>query len=224
MITYSLVIPIYNEGHTLIKLLAELDNLDKKIEIIIINDGSSDKTKSILDNHNNFIKIHNEINHGKGYSIIRGVKEASGENIILMDGDLEIDLNCVPFFIKKHNSLRNHVIVGSRWNEKGKVDNSINTYGNYIINYFFNFLFKTNLNDVLCCVKVIDKKTFRLMNLISNGFSIEMEIMSKLAIANTKFYEIDVSYKRRSNSEGKKLKISDAWSVIFKMLTVKFKK
>ena len=74
---YSLIIPIFNEQNTLEKLLFELKNFDKKLEIIIINDGSTDGTKSILEAQNDFSVLHNESNKGKGFSIIKGVNSCS---------------------------------------------------------------------------------------------------------------------------------------------------
>ena len=219
---YSLIIPIYNEEGTLKKLLLQLKNFNNKIEIIIINDGSTDRTKSILERQNNFTVIHNKVNRGKGFSIIKGVNFSSRKNIILMDGDLEVELESISNLIKEHKLFENIVVVGSRWNTKSNSGKNLNTYGNFLINYLFNILYFTSLTDVLCCVKIINKKLFKSLNLKSNNFNIEMELMSKLALKGVDFSEKDVIYKRRKNNEGKKIKISDGWGILWEMFKNKF--
>ena len=82
--------------------------------------------------------IHNPTNMGKGYSIIKAVQFVTGQNIILMDGDLEIDLKSVIKLIKDYEMNYNHVVVGSRWNKDSNPGININTYGNYFINTMFN--------------------------------------------------------------------------------------
>ena len=140
--SYSLIIPIYNEKATLKELLSQLNDLDDKIEIIIVNDGSTDGTKSILTKQNSFQIVNNKINQGKGFSIVKGSKYASKDNLILMDGDLEIDLSCIPILINEYELNTNTVIVGSRWGQEniGWNKKHINTYGNFFINYIFNAL------------------------------------------------------------------------------------
>ena len=218
---YSLIIPIYNEEQSIEKLLAQINKIDKNIEIIIVNDGSTDDTKVALGKLDTINVINHFKNKGKGAAIITAVKYATNDNIILMDGDLEINLNCIPSLIEKYEFLDNHVILGSRWNKKRKNENNINTYGNFLFNFLFNFLYNTQITDVLCCVKVLKKSLFNSINLKSQGFSIEAEIMSKLAINKTRFYEVYVTYNRRTNKDGKKLKISDGWSILWQMLANK---
>ena len=138
--SYALIIPVYNEEASLRKLIPQLKHLNQKIEIIIINDGSTDNTKLILEENHEFKIINNAENQGKGSSIIKGVKAAENDNIILMDGDLEIDLKSVLKHIIEHELRSKQVIVGSRWNENSNLGSSINTYGNYLFNYLFNII------------------------------------------------------------------------------------
>ena len=220
--SYALLIPIYNEEPSLKKLLPQLKHLDQKIEIIIINDGSTDKTKSILKKNDDFTIINSSKNQGKGASILKGVKIAKSDNIILMDGDLEIDLKSIPNLIKDYESNNKDVVTGSRWNEKSKPGTNINTYGNHLINYIFNLLYGTKFTDVLCCVKIMKKELFSSLLLESKGFNIEMEIMTKLAIKKITISEKNVIYNRRSIDGGKKLKLSDGWGIIWEMFKNKY--
>ncbi len=220
---FSLIIPIYNEGKTLKTLLNELKKLNINLEIILVNDGSTDSTESILKNQKNIRVIHNKINKGKGYSIINASKKTTTENIILMDGDMEISLHSITDLINTYEKESNQVVVGCRWNDKSNPGKHINTYGNFLINYLFNFLYDTNLSDVLCCVKILNKKLFNSLKLKSHGFNIEMEIMSKLAKKNVSFSEKNVIYNRRKSSEGKKIKFSDSLGILREMIANRFR-
>lgn len=222
--SYSLIIPIYNEKRILPKLIDELHKLNnKKIEIIIIDDGSNDGTKNILDNNNQFIIKHNEYNLGKGASILKGLELASSKNIIIIDGDLEIDINNIPMLILHYENDKSDVLTGIRW--KGRFDYQnfdINKFGNYLINSIFNLFYETNFKDVLCCVKILDTKVFKSLNIQSKGFSIEVETMAKLILNGFTIKEKSITYNRRTVQEGKKLKISDSWNIIWTIFWVRF--
>ena len=221
--TYTLIIPIYNEERTLPTLLNKLYKLkNKNIEIIIIDDGSNDNTQNILIGNDSFIILRNELNKGKGASIKKGILSAKNQNIILIDGDLEIDIEDVPKLIHSFEKSNNDVITGVRWRKNSDFKFEINTVGNYLINSLFNLLYSTNLNDVLCCVKIINTDLIKSLNIQSKGFGIEIETMAKLVLNKLNIEEIDIAYNRRTAKEGKKLKISDGWSIIWIMLKLRF--
>ena len=132
--TYTLIIPIYNEVRTLHILLKKLQRLDDNIEIIIIDDGSNDGTKELLIESNQFNIIRNESNLGKGVSIRKGIDLASNQNIILMDGDLEVDIDDIPKLITRFENRNIDALVGVRWKENSDLNFDINTIGNYFIN------------------------------------------------------------------------------------------
>tara|TARA_Y100000768_G_C23888397_1_gene638832 strand:- start:162 stop:827 length:666 start_codon:yes stop_codon:yes gene_type:complete len=215
---YSLIIPIYNEENTLYNLISSLELLDDNIEIIIINDGSTDRTASILNNQKIIKTLHKPRNEGKGAAIITGLDYITKENVILMDGDLEISVNEIPKLIKIYESKKNHILVGTRWNEK-LID--LNYLGNLFINWIFNILHGTDLKDILCCLKIIDTSIFKKLNIESKGFNIESEIMSKIVLKGFTITEENVEYKRRSRSEGKKLNFSDGFIIIWTILKIK---
>jgi len=222
--TYTLIIPIYNEKRTLPDLLKKLDKLNNEIEIIIVDDGSNDGSEILLGNLNKYKVLRNTFNIGKGASILKAIHSATNQNIILIDGDLEIDIDDIPKLITRFENNNNDVIVGVRWGKNRGFLFEINTIGNYFINYLFNLLYNSKLNDVLCCVKILDLNLFRSLNIQSEGFSIEVETMAKLVLNGLTIEEKKIQYNRRTFKEGKKLKISDSWNIIWTMIKLKFSK
>ena len=221
--TYSLIIPIYNESKSLPLLMEKLNLLDKnKIEIIIIDDGSNDNTNEILNQNDEFIIKRNKTNLGKGASIKKGIELASNEHIILIDGDLEVDINDLPKLISKYERNNSDVLTGVRWQNKYNEEGySLIMFGNCVINIFFNILFKSNFKDVLCCLKILKLEHFKSLNIQSQGFSIEVETMAKLVLNKFSINEESINYNRRTVEQGKKLKFSDSWGIVFTMLKIK---
>lgn len=223
--TYTLIIPIYNEGHTLPILLKKLNELkNENIEIIIIDDGSDDDTQNFLNKNDLFIALKNEINIGKGASIKKGIEFANNQNIILIDGDLEIDISQIPRLLNVYENCGKDILSGIRWNKNSNLKFEINAIGNFIINSIFNILYRTNLNDVLCCVRILNTKLLKSLNIQSNGFSIEVETMAKLILGNYTIEEVKINYSRRSLDQGKKLKFSDGWFIIWTIIKLKLLK
>ena len=219
--TYTIIIPIYNEEHSLPTLLKKLDKINNQFEIIIIDDGSNDNTENLLIENNQFLIIRNESNLGKGASIKKGIYAATNQNVILMDGDLEVDIDDIPKLITRFETSNNDAIVGIRWKKDGDYKFEINTIGNYFINALFNLLYNSSLNDVLCCVRILDKNLFKSLNIQSKGFSIEVETMAKLVLRGMIIEEVNIQYNRRTLKEGKKLKISDSYSIIWTIIKLK---
>jgi|TARA_B110000495_G_C22989636_1_gene582590 dolichol-phosphate mannosyltransferase len=222
--SYSLVIPVYNEGRLLNNLLENLKALDQQIEIIIVDDGSNDETQKILSKIKDHTIVTNTHNNGKGSAIKNGVKVAKNENIILFDGDLEIKIESISELIQKYEKDAFSPITGIRWGKNENLNFELNRLGNYFINNFFNIIYQSDFNDVLCCVKIINKNLFNSLNLLSNGFDIEVEIMAKLINKNVMIREAPVNYNRRTVEEGKKLKISDSLKILKKIILVKIAK
>ena len=212
---YSLIIPVYNEQKALPLLLESLNEINQEIEIIFIDDGSTDKTNEILKkNIDRFKIIENKINLGKGASLQKGILAAHRKNIFFIDGDLEIDTKSIPNLIKFFESSNCDALLGIRWGRYELQPLEINRLGNFIINEIFNFIYKTNYSDILCCVKIINCDKIKSYRLKSNNFEIESEIMRYIALDKINFVEQKVKYTRRNVSEGKKLKYSDLWSIL----------
>ena len=218
MNSYALLIPIYNEEHRLPTLLKQLKNLDQNINIILIDDGSTDGTWNLI-KHLKFCKvISNNENIGKGASIKKGLSFVETENVILMDGDAEINLDQIPNIILSYEINKEDILLGTRWVPNVKRNYDINMLGNWIINAFFNFLFKSNFKDILCCLKIMKSSLLRSFDIESKRFTIETEIMARIAQQKISYREVSIKYSRRNKKEGKKIKVSDGFKILFLML------
>ena len=200
------------------------------MEIILIDDGSDDGSNEILKNfnkNNEIITFKNKSNLGKGYSITKGLELASGKNIILADGDLEIDITIIPTIIKsygdnfkKHN--HNSVLVGVREGLNNQKNYTVFNLGNKYVNLIFNFIYGTNFQDILCCLKIINREKMIDFNLASEGFDIETEIMAQIAKREMSTIEYVIGYKSRSLKDGKKIKLIDSFLIFKRMIKAKF--
>ena len=222
--TYTIIIPVYNEYLVLPSLLNKLKklNLNENIETIIIDDGSYDGTKDLLDDKDFFNLISYKTNLGKGAALKAGLDKVKTENIIIIDGDLEIDIEEIPPLIRKFEKSKKHVLTGIRWEKNALIKLDINALGNFFINYFFNSFYHSNFNDVLCCLKIMSLDLFKSLNIESNGFEVEVETMAKLCSLNSSIVETQISYHRRTRKEGKKLKISDGWKILRAIIYFKY--
>lgn len=219
--SYTIIIPIFNEERTLKKLLKQLKPYYKdKNEIIIINDGSNDNTYSIL-NKCNFIKsIHLEKNFGKGIAIRFGLLSSKNEKVVIFDGDLELNIQDISklMILDKKNGVIS--VLGQRFKKLYFLKSGID-WGNFIFTSFFNFIHSSSLKDVLCCAKSFYKNDIPVNRLKSKGFDIDIEIASYL-LKNQKrrtFKHVLLEYKRRSIEDGKKLKILDGWTILVRIFS-----
>jgi glycosyltransferase involved in cell wall biosynthesis len=220
MQSISIIIPVYNEIGKLPKLIKRLNPYKYDNQIILINDGSQDGTREFLNAQSDLLIIHHDKNLGKGSAIRTALEKVNQETVMLIDGDLEINIKNLNSFFKVVD--KNQIMVGYR------VSNNINPYsliefGNTALNFIFNLLFSSNYKDVLCCFKIIPTKTLKDFNLSAVGFELETEIMAKICMSNLQVIEKGVQYKRRTNKDGKKLRIIDSYVILKKMVGLKLK-
>ncbi|MDO8660066.1 MAG: glycosyltransferase family 2 protein [Candidatus Parcubacteria bacterium] len=219
----SIIIPIYNEENTLAEVVLNTQKVftqgKNDYEIILVNDGSKDKTREIiskiLDPH--IITIHHETNYGKGRAIQSGVKKATGDYVAIQDADLEYD----PMNLFKLTQLaieKKSVIYGKRSGKDGYI---LNRLGNKILSLICNILFFSKLSDIYTCYKIIPRKLMQSLNLNSNGFEIEAEITAKILKKKIKIIEIPITYTPRSFAEGKHIRWRDGYKGILKLIEIK---
>ena len=214
---YTILIPIHNEESHIPALLNQIKPYTLKHEVILINDGSTDKTyKLLLDCP--FIKLLNfKKNQGKGIALREGLKQTTHEKIIIIDGDLEIPLPSISRLMTLSQKMKVNCIFGSRY-DKINLFNSPWDFGNFLFNILFNFLYNSNHKDVLCCAKAFYKKDINLGKLSAVGFDIDVEIASNLTKKLKIIHSVHLPYNRRNIKEGKKLRFWDAWIILKQIL------
>ena len=225
----SILIPSFNEGETILKVLnriLETSGANSFYEIIIIDDGSTDNTKDLLEKNKNLYTnlITYNSNRGKGYAIKKGLEKATGKYVFFQDADLEYDPIELNKFIKLINQFNPDLIIGSRFNysDYTRSHNILNKFGNKIITLIFNLLYNTTFTDIYSCYACFKKELLNEKNLKTNGFEQHAEILCKVIRKGKKFYELPISYNGRTPEEGKKIKFYHIVSVIFRIIYERF--
>ncbi len=226
----SIIIPCYNEESTISQIINKItEAVSFPYEIIVIDDCSTDKTRSILENDLNS-KINklilNPINSGKGYSLRQGIKEASGEIILIQDADLEYDPNDYKKLIEPINKGYADVVYGSRFTgaEHKRVLYFWHMIGNKFLTILSNMFTNLNLTDMEVGYKVFKSEILKNVRLEENRFGFEPEITAKIAKKNLRVYEVGITYHGRKYSEGKKITWRDGFSAIRCIILYNLKK
>jgi len=219
----SIIIPVYNEEITIKEVLTKVLKQTLIREVIVIDDGSKDKTLDVLKkikSQDSKVKIilHPE-NLGKGAAIRSGISKVTGDYLLIQDADLEYDPEDYKYLIKKASQKK--VIYGSRLLTKNPHAYRSTYLGNVLITKFCNLLFGTRLTDSYTCYKLLPTKIARSLNLSSNGFEIEAEITGSLAKRKIPIEEVPISFKPRTYKEGKKIKTQDALKGFLMFLKIK---
>ena len=213
----TVIVPVYNERKFLSIILNKLIKLKiKKLQIIVVDDGSNDGSTEILKKR--FLKnkkiskiIFHKKNSGKGSAIKSAKKFIKGKYVVIQDADLEYDpkdLIRIYSYIKKYKFK---VVYGSRVLNKNKYQNTknfthlIRIWGNFFLTFVSNIINNQNLTAAHTCYKMFETKIFKRLNLKEKGFAFCPEVTTKLSKKNYKIIEIPISYKGRTYDKGKKI-------------------
>ncbi len=214
-IDLSVIIPVYNEAKTCAEIIKRVQAISIVIEIIVVDDASTDGTIDILEAMDNIKVIRHEKNKGKGAAVRTGLAHVQGNYVITQDADLEYDPND---YLKLAEPVVNgitEVVYGSRWLNK-PIEWNIHYLINQMITLFANVFNGVFLTDMPTCYKLIPTKLLKGLDLQANGFGIDAEITAKLTKNCTKISEVPIQYAKRAKSAGKKLRLQDglvaAWT------------
>lgn len=216
----TVIIPAYNEADTVSKITKRVLSNKLVSEVIIINDGSTDKTNtqcSMLKSQYKKIKLINKTkNQGKGAAIRDALKIASGDIFIIQDADLEYDPAEYHKLILPIINKKADVVFGSRFvgGDLHRVLYFWHYLGNKLISFLTNCLTNLNLSDIETCYKAFTKQVAQKLNIQENRFGFESEFTIKVSRMGVRVSEVGISYSGRSYAEGKKIKWQDGlWTI-----------
>jgi glycosyltransferase involved in cell wall biosynthesis len=225
----SIVVPVYNEVRTVASVIERLFAIDLPAprEILVVNDGSTDGTREVLDQipkRPELRIIHAEKNGGKGSAIRTGFANASGTIVAIQDADLELDPAQLAALVKPILDGRTRVVYGSRFLAGRPAAPWLSIAANEVLTGVTNVLFGGRLTDMETCYKVMAADIAKSLNLESNRFDIEPEITAKLLRAGHTILELPVRFEPRSRAQGKKIGWRDGVRAIQVLLKYRFSK
>lgn len=226
MNTLTAIVPAYNEEATIEKSLNSLLKQNYISEIIIINDGSTDKTLDILKQINDLdsrVKIVSNLeNKGKGNCLNSVRKFISSDYVVIHDADLEYDPNDLYDMFKMISGY--NLILGTRFKgPKQRTNIYLRTFiANKIMSKFFSIVHNSKISDIATCYKMMPSEFFKNTSFKEKGFSIEIEMVAKFLKTSRDIVESPISYSGRSYEEGKKIKTLDGFLYLFNTLKYRF--
>jgi glycosyltransferase involved in cell wall biosynthesis len=218
----SILVPVYNEEETINKIIDVLENLPLDKEIIIIDDGSTDRTREILTesikNSQTIKVIFHEVNRGKGKAIRTGIDNMTGDVMCIQDADLEYDPNEISDLLKGFDDPEIAAVYGSRFLKHNPNIYKRYLLGNKVLTGLINFFYGSNYTDSYTCYKLIKSEILKELDLKSSGFEMEAEISIKLTKMKCKVKEIPINYTPRTIEKGKKIGWIDALKGVITIL------
>ena len=217
----SVVMPVYNEQATLGQAISRVLAVPLEIELICVDDGSSDGSREILSqlqsSHSQIRVLLQPRNLGKGAAVRRGIQECTGDFILMQDADLEYDAADYPMLLRPLLEGKADVVYGSRFLGSGphRVLYFWHSVGNWMLTLLSNALTNINLSDMETCYKVFRRDVLQSIPLVEDRFGFEPEITVKIAKRRLRIYEVGISYWGRTYEEGKKIQWRDGVHALY---------
>jgi glycosyltransferase involved in cell wall biosynthesis len=220
----SVVMPVYNERTTIDAIIRRVLAVPLRLQLIVVDDGSSDGTSEILDGlvRELSFTLLRQANAGKGAALRRGFAAVSGDIVVIQDADLEYSPEEFPQLIDLIAKGRADVVYGSRFLGRHRAFMFAHYLGNKFVTLATNVLYNTMLTDMETCYKAMRVDVLRSMSLRSDGFGIEPEITAKIFKRGYRVYEVPITYDGRGYGEGKKITWTAGLVALWVLLRYRF--
>ncbi len=226
--TLTVLMPVFNEQATLAEIIRRVRQVDLglTLELIIVDDGSSDGTNKILRTlEDSTVRvIAHQMNQGKGAALRTGLAHASGDIVVIQDADLEYDPDDWPALLAPILKGKASVVYGSRFTGQRKNMLPLHWAGNRLLSLVTNVLYSSTLSDMETCYKAFDRRVLKDLTVVSNRFDFEPEITAKVLRRGYRIYEVPISYAGREFDEGKKITWRDGVGALKALVKFRFTK
>jgi glycosyltransferase involved in cell wall biosynthesis len=221
----SVLIPAYNEGRTLERVIDAVLKVPEDLEIVLIDDGSSDDTWRVMESRvdgDRVRSVRHDVNRGKGAAIRTGLTHARGHIVLIQDADLEYSPDDYGTLLEPLKTERATVVFGSRSFSSHAAYSYWYVMGNRLVTLVTNLLYNCYLSDMETGYKVMPLTVARSLDLHARGFELEPEITAKLLRLGHRIFEVPVTYTARSREEGKKLTATDGLKAVATLVRYRF--
>jgi glycosyltransferase involved in cell wall biosynthesis len=222
----SVIIPVYNESESIKTIVKRVQDTKRASEIVIVDDGSKDGTRDVLktmDGKKGVRVILHEKNQGKGAAVRTGMAAATGEVLLIQDADLEYDPRDYPELLKPIEEGLADVVYGSRFLGRAhRVTMFWHMVANKSLTLLTNILYDTILTDMETGYKVFRREVIEGITIHANSFNFEPEFTAKILKRKYRIFEVPITFNPRDYSQGKKIKLHDAFEAVWALIKYRF--
>ncbi|WP_370651668.1 MULTISPECIES: glycosyltransferase family 2 protein [unclassified Frankia] len=209
----SVLMPVFNEQATLASAVKRVLDVSYpcEVELVVVNDGSTDGTRAILDgiDDQRVVVVHQAVNRGKGAAVRAASQLATGDYLVICDADLEYAPEEIPALLEPVVAGQAQVVYGSRTFSSNTAYSFWYVMGNKAVTLAANILFDSYISDLETCFKLMPLSLYRELDVVRVGFGMEAEVTAKLLARGIRPFEVPISYKARTRADGKKLTWKD---------------